>query len=174
MGLRTYLKSKKNEIFLAVAGFVLGTMVIGTILAVSQEWIKHTLFDKKTRVEAKLAGSSVAAFEDANSLNQLQLLSYVVSASDLVKNVKISITFAKSTEIERSTVLYSVDIKGATQNKDPANHLEISLAHPLDVSKKVYIYLLSKRPIKGVSELEVEIPDFHVEGTDKNGNTVYH
>ena len=42
--LRSYLRTKRNELIIAVIGFVLGTVVIGTALAVVQEGLKRWVF----------------------------------------------------------------------------------------------------------------------------------
>lgn len=42
--LSSYLKGKRNEIIVAVIGFLLTTVIVGTVLALGQEWLKKLFF----------------------------------------------------------------------------------------------------------------------------------
>jgi len=172
-GFIAYLKTKKYEISLAVVGFVLTTVILGSVLAVAQEWLKRKYASAETTAHIRAGGSSIAAFPSPQSIDLLQLLAYEVSASDYVSDVHVTVTFPRETQVFRSNVVYSIDVDGFKQDRPQQNVAIISLSEPLDVTKSATIYLETHRVIHRREDLKAEVPDIHVDGKDKHGDKVY-
>lgn len=58
---REFLKRKRNEIVLGVIAFVIGTVIIGTILVIFQEALKKFFFPDRTTATIRLVESDVPA-----------------------------------------------------------------------------------------------------------------
>jgi len=159
----------------AIGTYLLITVVLGTVLAVVQDrlkdWAKGWLTD--TSAHITLSSSSFAAFPSQHSLEVMELVVYDISASDLVKGIKITAIFGRLTQIIRHHVLYSVDIEGFDALLPQPNQLVLSLKHEIDVKRKVTVYILTKRIAASREDVKLELPEIHVEGTDKNGKVVY-
>jgi hypothetical protein len=172
-GFRKYLAEKKNEFIAGAIGFAITVVIIGTFLAIGQEWLKKKWFSDEIALELKLINAATALFPDSNSFEIVQLLTYDLSASDLVKKIKVTAIFSQLTEVVRYNVVYSVDVSGFKPDLTQKNYLILILAHDLDITKKATIYILTKRKIPSRQDTKVELPNIHVEGEDKNGKTVY-
>jgi len=170
--LRTHL-SRNSATYAATAIGVVLSVLLGTIAVPGQEWFKRKFWNSETTVELRLISSSVAAFPSASSFEILQLLAYEISANDLVSNIKIESVFDKQTEIDKSYVIYSIDLFGYDANYPAPNHLIIRLSHDLNVSRRVTLYMLTKRLTDDVGPPELELPDIHVMGKDSERKTVY-
>lgn len=172
-GFRKYIRLKKNEIIIGAIGFVLGPVIIGTGLALAQDALEKVLSQDQIPVAITLMGSAVAVFAEEDSRSTIQLLTYEVTATDLVQGVKVNAVFLEGTTITHAYVTYSVDLDGYELTLGRPNHAVISLAHPLDVSRTARIYMMTSRPVTQLGPPRPELPNIHVEGTDKSGDIVY-
>jgi hypothetical protein len=171
-GFLPYLKQHRNQILLGVLGFVLGTVILGTVLALFQEGLKRFFFSDDTTATIRQVQSSTAAFP-SQSLEVYQILAYDIAASDLLRNIKVTVVFPKSTEIILYHAAYSVNVDGFDA-KQPANyHLELTLRHYLDVKRRVRLYLLTRREVASLEFVKSESPEISLDGTDKKGNAVH-
>lgn len=170
----TYVRAHKNAILLRVTAFVLGTVLIGTFVAIAQEGLKRYFFPDTTSVQVLAGGSTFGVFQGAGPVLEVtQILSYDILASDLMTNVKLTAVFAKTTEVSKCHVQYSVDIEGFKLDQTDKNAVTLNLSHPLDVSRKATVYFLTKKTASGREAMKLDLPEIHVQGTDKNGKTVY-
>lgn len=174
MSFVTYLHDHRNEILAGVIAFFLATVLIGTVLTVGQEGLKRYFFPDTTKAQVLPVGSALGVFQGAGpDLEITQILSYDISATDLVKGVKITAVFGKTTEVSKCYVQYSVDIQGFKIDHTDKNVVTVNLNQQLDVSRKATVYFLTRRMASGRENIRLDLPEIHVEGTDKNGKTVY-
>lgn len=92
-----FLKQKRNEIIAGAIAFLLLTVLAGTALVLGQEWLKRRFFEDEVRVALGLVESAVGLFPEGDKQIAVQLLAYEVTASDLLRQVRISAIFEKDT-----------------------------------------------------------------------------
>ena len=170
---KEYLQSKRNPIKLAILSFFLGTVLIGTLVVLGQEALKRSLLREETKARIDLLNSSVGFFPYQERYSVDQLLDYELSVSDFIENIEISVIFGENTEILNYNVLYSLDISGFKVNRSNKNHIIVTLHHPLDIKRRVRIFLSSRRIVVEDDKIELEFPEISLEGKDKNGKKVY-
>jgi hypothetical protein len=172
MSFSAYLKQKKNEIILAIIGFVIATVLIGTVLVLLQEGLKQRLLG--TRIQIKSLTSASGVFPCGSTLCIRQISSYEVSATDLVRDLKVSATFPEQTTVVAANVIYTVALTGFSPSPLNTNTVELKLTHQLDAAKRAQVFVITERPFHSSDQLSAQLPDIHVEGKDKNGNIVYY
>ena len=124
---------------------------------------------------ARFNSSAVAVFGEEDSLELYQILVYEVSASDLVRQIKVTAVFGKKTKLIRYNVKYSIGVSGFDYELIDPNHIALSL-YDLDASKNATIYFYTKQPVSAIKldEVKPEAPNIHLEGVDKSGNPIYY
>jgi hypothetical protein len=140
---------------------------------VGQEWLKKLFISDGTGVELVLKERAVAVFPKGNSSELVQLLAYDVTATDLLRKIKVTAIFKEHMEVLNSNVIYSVDISGFDAKMPAKNQLVLSLNHHLDLTKRARLYVQTRRDISTKDQTTLELPDIHVEAEDKNGRAVY-
>ena len=172
MGFFDYLRRKKYEISLGIIGFLIATVLIGTVLAVVQEGLKQRFLGTRLRIKTLAAASGV--FPSGAGLSVKQVSSYEISATDLVRELNVSITFPEGTKIVTANVVYTVALSGFAPAPTDSNAIEVKLNHQLDAAKRAQVFVITERPFRSSDQVNSQPPDIHVEGKDKNGNVVYY
>ena len=124
-------------------------------------------------MELQLIASSIGVFQEGQTLEAYQILTYQLSASDLLRDIKVSAVFPEPTRVSRVYASYSVDLEGYTAQQNAPNHVVVALPRDLDVSRTATIYLMTVRPLNKHVDPRLVLPNIHVEGKDKNGGTIY-
>lgn len=168
-----YIIKKRNPLIVSAISFLLGGVIVGTASGILQEWFKQLWLSKKAKVNLQLVNSSYGVFTDTHSEKVIQIMTYKVSVSDFTRDIKITATFSEPTMIRNCYVTYTVDLKGFKCVKLQKNHVELTLDHPLDASKKAYIYLWTEREFTSDESAKSEVPDIHIQGRARNEKTVY-
>lgn len=171
MGFVSYVKTKRYEIIVGIVGFLLATVIIGTILAVVQESLKQRFLG--TRLRIKSLATATGVFPSTKDLCIKQVSSYEISATDFVKDLNVSIIFPEGTKIVSANVVYTVALSGFTPSALETNSLELKLSHHLDAAKRAQVFVITERPFRSSDQINSQPPDIHAEGKDKNGNVVY-
>ena len=171
MGFVDFVRRKKYEISLTIIGFLVATVIIGTVLAVAQEWLKQSFLGTHLRIKTLAAASGVFPSRDGPCVRQIS--SYEISATDLVRDLNVSIIFPEGTKIVAANVLYTVALPGLTPSAPNTNSFEIKLNHELDAAKRAEVFVITERLFRSSDQINSQLPDIHVGGKDKNGNMVY-
>ncbi len=171
MGFFTPLKKRKKEILIGALTFVVTAILIPTVLVITQERLKQYFLG--TRLQLKSLASASGVFPSGTGPCIRQISSYEISATDLVKDVKVTVTFPDQTKIVSVNLIFTVALSGFTPGSLNTNSLELKLNHQLDAAKKAQVFFVTERPFRSSDQISSERPDIHVEGRDKSGNIVY-
>lgn len=169
---RSLLPPVAIVIFLSVFNPIISAILTDISLEGPGKAIKAILFnDERLRIE--LISSTAAPFQTENSIENMNLLSYKLSASELFTDVTVSAVFAKGTEIVRTHVLYSVDLKGFHPDQKQKNHIVLHLDHSLHSARQAEIFFWTSRQVKNREDIRVKLPQIEVRGKDKNGSAFH-
>lgn len=173
ISLMTYIKKNKNVLIVSVVGFVLGGMIWGIVEGLIKDSLKERWANRNPGIDLKILNSSLGVFQDDGFEKVIQILSYEVSVLDFTTDIKITSTFNKSIQVTKCYITYSVDMRGFEATQLPSNHVELKLKHPLDISKKAYVYLWTEKKFISGDDEKVELPNIHIEGKAKNEKVIY-
>ena len=166
-----YLKKKKKEFLVGTITFLVTVVLIPTVLALTQERLKQYFLGARLQLKPLASASGVFPSGTAQCIRQIS--SYEVSATDLVRDVKVTVTFPDQTKIVSANLIFTVALSGFTPSGLNTNSIELKLSHQLDAAKKAQVFFVTERPFRSSDQISSERPDIHVEGKDKNGNIVY-
>ena len=171
--IKSIARMMSNPIVLIFLGAVIGSSV-----AIGFDEIKKVFSCENRESELELTSDGFLSMPSRDvenrSLEAVQVLTFVISACDLLTDVKIEAIFAGSTKIEDvKTVLSGRLPEDYREELLSANHLIVELAYPLDDSSTVTVHLRSSKMVRIDEPKKVEIPDIHVEAKDRDGALVY-
>lgn len=166
-----YLKKKKKQILVGAITFLVTVVLIPTVLVLMQERLKQYFLGTRLQIRSLASASGVFPSGTAQCIRQIS--SYEVSATDLVKDVKVTVTFPDQTKIVAANLIFTVALSGFTPSPLNVNSMELKLNHQLDASKKAQVFFVTERPFRSSDQISSERPDIHVEGRDKGGSIVY-
>ncbi len=151
-----------------VVGIAFVTLITGTLNLLVSGDVKflYNRWFTDPKLEMKEISSSVVQFVRNDSTEIKQLLSYKLSATEKISEIKISALFGAETRIQKHGISYNAPLKGYSARLDGHHYIHIALDHGLHQDRYAMIFLETSRMVAGSADAKLELPEFEYEGID--------